>query len=50
MTDELIEGLGGLKLLPGMPVEAFIRTDLRSILSYLVEPLKEQATRTFRER
>lgn len=38
-----------LQLLPGMPVEAAIRTENRSILSYLVKPLTDSMARTFRE-
>jgi HlyD family secretion protein len=37
------------KLVPGMPVEAFIRTDARTMLSYLIKPLTDQARRAFRE-
>jgi HlyD family secretion protein len=33
--------LGGLKLLPGMPLEAFIRTGERTVLSYLTKPLTD---------
>ena len=44
-----IERLNGLKLVPGMPVEAFIRTDERTMLSYLLKPLTDQARRAFRE-
>ena len=40
----------GLKLVPGMPVEAFIRTDERTMLSYLFKPLTDQARRAFREK
>jgi HlyD family secretion protein len=40
----------GLALVPGMPVEAFIRTDERTVLSYLLKPLTDQARRAFRER
>lgn len=39
----------GQALLPGMPVEAFIRTDDRSPLSYLVKPFTDYFTRAFRE-
>jgi len=39
-----------LKLLPGMPVEAFIATGERTALSYLVKPLADQFARAFRER
>src|SRR5262249_40974851 len=44
-----VERLDGVRLVPGMPVEAFIRTDNRTILSYLVKPLMDQARRAFRE-
>jgi HlyD family secretion protein len=46
--DEL-QRLGSLTLSPGMPVEAFIQTGERSVLSYLTKPLMDQAMRTFRE-
>jgi HlyD family secretion protein len=36
-------------LVPGMPVEAFMRTGDRTVLSYLVEPLAVQVRRAFRE-
>lgn len=45
-----IDRLGGLKLIPGMPVEAFIRTQDRTVLSYLTKPLVDQVTRAFREK
>jgi HlyD family secretion protein len=45
-----IERLGGLRLVPGMPVEAFIRTSDRSMLSYMFKPLTDQARRAFREK
>jgi len=38
-----------LKLLPGMPVEAFIQTDERTVLSYLLKPLMDQIARAFRD-
>lgn len=41
--------LGALRLVPGMPVEAFIRTGERTALSYLVKPLADQIARAFRE-
>ncbi len=46
-TDEL-DKLGGQKLLPGMPVEAFIRTTERSPLSYLAKPLTDYFIKAFR--
>lgn len=40
--------LGGKSLVPGMPVETFIQTGMRTALAYLVKPLQDQVTRTFR--
>lgn len=37
------------KLLPGMPVETFIKTEDRSVLSCLVSPFTHQLNRAFRE-
>ena len=39
----------GHKLLPGMPVEAFIQTEARSPLSYLMKPLTDYFVHAFRE-
>jgi HlyD family secretion protein len=39
----------GTTLLPGMPVEAFIRTEERTPLAYLVKPLTDYFTKAFRE-
>ena len=36
-------------LLPGMPVEAFIRTEDRTPIAYLVKPLTDYFTKAFRE-
>lgn len=44
------EKLGKARLIPGMPVEVFIRTSARSMLSYLMKPLADQARRAFREK
>lgn len=44
-----IAKLRGLKLLPGMPVECFIETDPRTVLSYLLRPIENQIRRAFRE-
>ena len=43
------EKLGNLIILPGMPVEAFIRTEDRSAWTYLTKPLTTYFTRAFRE-
>ena len=39
-----------LKVVPGMPVEAFIATGDRTALSYLIKPVTDQFTKAFRER
>jgi HlyD family secretion protein len=36
--------------MPGMPIEAFVQTTPRTVLSYLVRPLRDQIDRSFRER
>jgi HlyD family secretion protein len=41
--------LHGTKILPGMPVEAFIQTGGRTAFSYLIEPVAEQAKRAFKQ-
>ena len=41
--------LGDRLLLPGMPVEAYLRTDDRTPLAYLVKPLADYFNRAFRE-
>jgi HlyD family secretion protein len=50
MTPEEIAQLGNVRLTPGMPVEAFIQTGQRTMLSYLIKPLHDQLMRAFRER
>lgn len=47
-TSELTK-LGDEKLLPGMPVNAFIETGERSPLAYLIEPMTGFFERAFRE-
>jgi HlyD family secretion protein len=42
--------LNDVRLVPGMPVEAFIQTHERTPLEYLLKPLRDQIARTFRER
>ncbi len=46
---EAREQLAGLEILPGMPVEAFIRTEDRSPIVYLAKPLTDYFTKAFRE-
>lgn len=50
LSGEEVYRLGEVKLLPGMPVEAFIQTGDRTVMSYLAKPLSDQITRAFRER
>lgn len=45
-----VSRLGNVKLVPGMPVEAFIQMGGRTALSYLMKPLRDQASRAFKER
>ncbi|HEY0850686.1 MAG TPA: HlyD family type I secretion periplasmic adaptor subunit [Bradyrhizobium sp.] len=42
--------LGEVKLVPGMPVEAFVQTGERTLLSYFMKPLSDQLMRSFRGR
>ena len=48
-ADEIAR-LDGLKLMAGMPVEAFVQTGERSMASYLVRPLHDQLARAFAEK
>src|SRR6266852_3670747 len=50
MPPQEVARLGEVKLLPGMPVEAFIQTGERTVLSYLVKPLHDQFMRAFKEK
>jgi HlyD family secretion protein len=50
MPPEEVARLGEVKLIPGMPVEAFVQTGDRTMLSYLIKPLKDQLMRAFREK
>lgn len=47
--EELSLALKGRQLLPGMPVEAFIRTGSRPAISYLIKPLTDSFARSLRE-
>ena len=49
IDDATKDALSGLELLPGMPVETFVKTDDRTPLSYLVQPLSVYFARAFRE-
>lgn len=43
-----IKRLAGKALVPGMPVEAFIKTGERTALAYLIKPIEDQLARSFR--
>lgn len=49
VSDAEVRKLGALKLKVGMPVEAYMQTRRRSLLSYLVKPLVDQFNRAFRQ-
>ncbi len=44
-----IAKLGDLELVPGMPVEAFLKTNERSTFTYLVKPVMDYFNKAFRE-
>ena len=46
---EELAKLGGERLQPGMPVQAFIEKRSRTVLAYLLEPLTDHLERAFRE-
>ena len=50
MPPQEIARLGDVKLIPGMPVEAFVQTGERTLISYLMKPLSDQLMRAFREK
>ncbi len=50
MAPDELARLGDAKLVPGMPVEAFVQTGDRTMLSYLMKPLSDQLMRSFRGR
>ncbi|MBU0656106.1 MAG: HlyD family type I secretion periplasmic adaptor subunit [Gammaproteobacteria bacterium] len=49
INPEEMEKLAGKKLQPGIPVQAFIETKSRTVLTYLLEPLADHLARAFRE-
>jgi HlyD family secretion protein len=48
-SESELRRLKELKLVPGMPVEAFVQTGERTALSYLAKPLSDQLSRAWRE-
>ncbi|HXI06148.1 MAG: HlyD family type I secretion periplasmic adaptor subunit [Bradyrhizobium sp.] len=50
MPAEEVARLGEARLVPGMPVEAFVQTGDRTLLSYFLKPFNDQLMRAFRGR
>jgi HlyD family secretion protein len=50
MPADEVAKLGEVKIVPGMPVETFIQTGDRTMISYLAKPLHDQLMRMFREK
>ena len=50
MPPEEVAKLGEVTVIPGMPVEAFVQTGERTMLSYFLKPLSDQFMRAFRQR
>ena len=50
ISDKEMARLDGLQPMAGMPVEVFIKTSPRTVVSYLTKPLREQFDRAFRGR
>ena len=50
MPPEEVARLGDNKIIPGMPVESFVQTGDRTMMSYLMKPLSDQFMRAFREK
>ena len=47
--EDALRDIAHIQLLPGMPVEAFLKTDDRTPLSYMTQPLMVYFQRAFRE-
>jgi HlyD family secretion protein len=50
MPADEVAKLGEVRIVPGMPVETFIQTGDRTMISYLAKPLHDQLMRMFREK
>ncbi len=50
MPADQVARLGDVRLVPGMPVETFVQTGDRTVISYLAKPLYDQISRAFREK
>jgi HlyD family secretion protein len=50
LSPDEVAQLGDVKLVPGMPVETFMQTGDRTVISYLAKPFVDQVKRAFREK
>lgn len=50
VSKEELDGLGNLRLQPGMPVEALVKTGTRTALGYMLSPLTENIGLAFRQK
>ena len=50
LPSDQLSVLGEMKIIPGMPVDVFIQTGERDVLSYLIKPLRDQLARAFKEK
>ncbi len=50
MSAEEVAKLGDVRMVPGMPVETFVQTGDRTMISYFVKPFHDQLMRMFREK
>ncbi|MFD0982377.1 HlyD family type I secretion periplasmic adaptor subunit [Tropicimonas aquimaris] len=49
LKDGELEKLEGLEIIPGMPVEAYIQTNQRTPMAYLLKPFTDYFNKAFRE-
>ncbi|WP_109316416.1 HlyD family type I secretion periplasmic adaptor subunit [Pseudovibrio ascidiaceicola] len=49
ISEDELDKLGGKNLVPGMPVEAFIQTENRTVISYIMKPMVDQIAHAMRE-
>lgn len=50
MSGEEVAKLGEVRMVPGMPVETFVQTGDRTMISYFAKPFHDQLMRMFREK
>jgi HlyD family secretion protein len=50
LPDDELARLNGFTLVPGMPVEAFVQTGERRVMSFLLKPIFDQIAKASRER